>query len=79
MLLDLARRWPVDLSRSLLVGDKDVDLQAADNAGVVGIRYNGGSVRVAISAWLNAVSQRVPQLASAPKVNLEPYPDGSRR
>jgi D,D-heptose 1,7-bisphosphate phosphatase len=79
MLLNLARRWPVDLSRSLLVGDKDVDLQAADNAGVVGIQYNGGSVRVAIDAWLNAVSHRVPQLQSAPKFNLEPYPDGSRR
>jgi hypothetical protein len=25
------------------------------------------------------VSHRVPQLQSAPKFNLEPYPDGSRR
>lgn len=37
MLLDLMKRWPVDKDRSLMVGDKDSDIEAAGAAGVKGL------------------------------------------
>ncbi len=54
MLLELARKWRVDLAHSLLVGDRDTDIKAAHNAGVDGVFYNGGSVRELIDSWLIA-------------------------
>jgi D-glycero-D-manno-heptose 1,7-bisphosphate phosphatase len=56
MLLDLAQRWPVDLSRSLFIGDTDSDLQAADNAGIAGILLNNRSVRLTVDAWISGKS-----------------------
>lgn len=34
MVLDLIGRWPVDVSRSILIGDKDTDIEAGEAAGV---------------------------------------------
>jgi D-glycero-D-manno-heptose 1,7-bisphosphate phosphatase len=44
MINDLLKRFPVDLSRSILVGDKPTDLEAAQAAGVQGYLYSGGDV-----------------------------------
>ena len=41
MLLDLMRFWPVDKSRSVMIGDRDSDMQAALAAGVMGCLYDG--------------------------------------
>lgn len=49
MLLDLLANWPVDLSKSFLIGDKESDLAAAEAAGVPGYLYSGGDLREFLS------------------------------
>jgi histidinol-phosphate phosphatase family protein len=44
MIEDLVAIWPVDMSRSFLIGDSPDDMKAAEAAGLVGIRYTGGSL-----------------------------------
>ena len=44
MLLDLMESWPVDRSRSFLIGDRDSDVEAARNAGFPGHLFSGGSL-----------------------------------
>ncbi len=46
MLLDLAKRWHVDLSRSFMIGDQDRDIECGRRAGCItillGKSYNSG-------------------------------------
>ncbi|GLK84723.1 HAD-IIIA family hydrolase [Ancylobacter defluvii] len=44
MLEDLLAAWPVDTTRSIMIGDTEADMQAAAAAGIRGRRYEGGSV-----------------------------------
>lgn len=44
MIRDLAARWNVDMSQSLLVGDRDTDLAAAAAAGIPGHLFPGGNL-----------------------------------
>lgn len=44
MLLQAMADWPVDVSRSLMVGDKDADMEAARRAGVRGLKFQGGDL-----------------------------------
>jgi D-glycero-D-manno-heptose 1,7-bisphosphate phosphatase len=44
MLLDLFQRFRVDRQRSVLIGDRVTDIEAAAAAGVTGVIYNGGSL-----------------------------------
>jgi D-glycero-D-manno-heptose 1,7-bisphosphate phosphatase len=45
MLLKAMADWPVDRERSLMVGDKDADLEAARRAGVRGLKFAGGDLK----------------------------------
>ena len=53
MIEDLADVWPVDMSRSLLIGDTPDDMKAAEAAGLVGIRYTGGSLLDLVQAQIS--------------------------
>jgi D-glycero-D-manno-heptose 1,7-bisphosphate phosphatase len=44
MILQALRDWPIDPDRSLLIGDKPSDLEAALRAGVRGVLFGGGDL-----------------------------------
>ena len=44
MLLQAMAEWPVDAARSLMVGDKEADMEAARRAGVRGLLFEGGDL-----------------------------------
>jgi D-glycero-D-manno-heptose 1,7-bisphosphate phosphatase len=45
MILQALQEWPIDRERSLLVGDKPADLEAAERAGIRGVLFEGGDLK----------------------------------
>jgi D-glycero-D-manno-heptose 1,7-bisphosphate phosphatase len=60
MLLDLMRHWPVDPKRSVLIGDKDTDMQAARAAGIAGKLFTGGNLAEFVENVLQDTANRAP-------------------
>lgn len=56
MLLDLLGAWPVIAEQSLVVGDKPIDVEAALNAGLKGLRFSEGDLDRFLAPHLPAES-----------------------
>ena len=54
MLLRAMAEHPVDRRRSLLIGDRASDLEAARRAGVQGLLYEGGDLSIMVAGALGA-------------------------
>jgi D-glycero-D-manno-heptose 1,7-bisphosphate phosphatase len=52
MLLRAIAEHGIDASRSVLIGDKATDLQAAERAGVQGVLYEGGDLAAVVEPFL---------------------------
>jgi D-glycero-D-manno-heptose 1,7-bisphosphate phosphatase len=67
MLLDLARRWNIDLRRSWMIGDQDRDIACARAAGCAGLLiardYNTGAGADLVGASLAELTQTILQPA----------------
>ena len=44
MITDLAQRFPIDMTRSMVIGDKPSDVDAARAAGLPGHLFEGGNL-----------------------------------
>jgi D-glycero-D-manno-heptose 1,7-bisphosphate phosphatase len=57
MLEDLMRRWPIDLQKSIIVGDKDSDVEAGRLVGVPGVMLERENLYGVVSAFLDLLKR----------------------
>ncbi len=52
MITDLVMRFPVDMTRSMVIGDKESDMEAAEAAGLAGHLFKGGNLETFVKQRL---------------------------
>jgi len=63
MIVNAARDHQIDLSHSFLIGDKEIDVECAHNAGVRAIRVQTGIQRKVIGSTADWVADNLPAAA----------------
>jgi len=58
MITDLIKRFPVDMTRSMVIGDKQSDIEAAQAAGVAGYLFEGGNLEAFVKKRLASTGKR---------------------
>lgn len=58
MILRALAEWPVDTHRSIVIGDQEIDIEAARRAGLRGILFEGTDLRHAGGAALDMIAGR---------------------
>jgi D-glycero-D-manno-heptose 1,7-bisphosphate phosphatase len=48
MILDLAAKHHIDLAASIMIGDRDTDVEAGEAAGCRGVLFTGGRLDLAL-------------------------------
>jgi histidinol-phosphate phosphatase family protein len=61
MVLQAAREHDVDLSRSLLIGDKEIDVECAHNAGIRAIRVRTGFDKMTDGSCADWIAENLSQ------------------
>jgi D-glycero-D-manno-heptose 1,7-bisphosphate phosphatase len=56
MLVDLMQHWPVDVSRSVIIGDKCSDVEAGAALGIRGIKLNEESLACVVRRYLETAA-----------------------
>jgi D-glycero-D-manno-heptose 1,7-bisphosphate phosphatase len=54
MINDIIRRFPIDVSRSILIGDQTTDIEAAAEAGVKGFLFDGTDLELFVKPLLSS-------------------------
>lgn len=57
MILDLMRVWPVEREGSFMIGDKKIDMEAAEAAGIRSFLYRSGDLAPFVENCLAAMAQ----------------------
>jgi len=73
MITDLISRYDVDTSRSLLIGDRQIDMEAAHAAGIKGYLFSGGN----LCTFVRSILASKPLECGHPDGNEQPIPGTS--